>query len=147
LSWVGVHYGICRGSYNTSYLNSPLHHSPLCLPFHLRNSFNRYIFFHLYSCVQSICTIFTLLHPFLTSSPVPLVSTPLQARPVLLPFCSPILQKKGKRNYILACLRWLYREFSCGTFMYICITARFVWFPLYFFFLLYSLCYGSFNQF
>jgi hypothetical protein len=40
------------------------------------------------------CTIFTLLHPFPTSSPLLLVPTH-QTGPIL-PFCSPILQKKKK---------------------------------------------------
>jgi hypothetical protein len=69
LCWVGVHSGIYKGSYNISHLNS----SPLSFSFlhpHLRNSFNRYLFFHLHSYAHSVCTIFTLSHPFLTSSPL-----------------------------------------------------------------------------
>jgi hypothetical protein len=36
-------------------------------------------FFHLHTCVHSICTIFTLLHPIPTSSPFPLVDPSPQA--------------------------------------------------------------------
>jgi hypothetical protein len=39
---------------------------------HLRNSFNRYLFC-LHSCVHCICTIFSLLYPFPTSSRLPLI--------------------------------------------------------------------------
>jgi hypothetical protein len=47
------------------YLSSP----------HSWNSFNRC---HFYTWVHSISTIFTLLHPFLLSFPLPLASTPRQ---------------------------------------------------------------------
>jgi hypothetical protein len=38
--------------------------------------FQQVSFFHLHTWVHSTCTIFTLLHPFPTSSPRPLVPTP-----------------------------------------------------------------------
>jgi hypothetical protein len=42
-------------------------------------------FFYLHTCIHSICTIFTLLYPFLLFSPLPLVPTP-QTGPIL-PSC------------------------------------------------------------
>jgi hypothetical protein len=57
-------------------LNSPLHHSPLSpLPPFLEQ-FQQVSFFHFHIWVQNIFTIFTLLHPFLISSPIPLAPTP-----------------------------------------------------------------------
>jgi hypothetical protein len=46
--------------------------------------------------------------------------------------CSLILQKKGKMNNIIVCLRWLHREFPCSTSMYLCIFTWFSSFPLSF---------------
>jgi hypothetical protein len=46
-------------------LNSPCHHSSLFLPPFLED-FQQVSFFHLHTCVPSICTIFTLLHCFPT---------------------------------------------------------------------------------
>jgi hypothetical protein len=56
---------------------------------HSWNSFNNVSLFHLHACTHSICTIFTLLHPFPTSFLVPLIPTS-QTGPVLHS-CSPIL--------------------------------------------------------
>jgi hypothetical protein len=58
LCWVAVHCGIDKSSYNISYLNSPsLPFSFIFLPF-LEN-FQQVPFFHLHTCVHSICTIYT----------------------------------------------------------------------------------------
>jgi hypothetical protein len=76
-----VHCDIYKNSdnlSNVSSLNSPpppfstilLYSPPLFLNGH------QVSFFHLHTCVHSICTIFTLLHPFPTSSLLPLVPTP-----------------------------------------------------------------------
>jgi hypothetical protein len=60
--------------------------------------FQRVSFFHLHICIHSICTIFTLLHPFPTTSSPPLVApSPLGAGPVL-PSCSSILYKKKEEK-------------------------------------------------
>jgi hypothetical protein len=102
LCW--VHCGIYKDCYKYQIYHTwihLLHHSPLSpTPPHLRNSFNRYLFsvyFHLY-------TVFAPYSPSFTISPPPSPSgwyqTP-QTGPI--PFsCSPILQKKEKRNEIFA---------------------------------------------
>jgi hypothetical protein len=54
------------------------------------------IIFLLHTYVHNICTIFTLLLPFLTSYPLPPVPSP-QSGPVL-PSCSPILYKNRRRR-------------------------------------------------
>jgi hypothetical protein len=75
LCWVGVHCDIYKGSYNVStmsYLNSPLLPVVLYPPLpHSWNSFNRYPFliFHLHSYIYILCTLFTLLSIFPTTSP------------------------------------------------------------------------------
>jgi hypothetical protein len=70
---VGVYCSIDKGSYsisNTSFLNSPPPQFSFISSFcHWRNSFNRYLFFHLHSCVHSICAIIIPLLQFCTSSP------------------------------------------------------------------------------
>jgi hypothetical protein len=76
----------------------PLHHF---LSLHSSNSFNRCHFSYTYTFIQ-ICTIFTLPHPFPTSSPLPLVSSSpgrTCSTLLVLQFC------KRKINDIFACLR------------------------------------------
>jgi hypothetical protein len=41
--------------------------------------FQQVSFFHLHTCVHSICTIFTFLYPFPTSSPLPMGTDPTSA--------------------------------------------------------------------
>jgi hypothetical protein len=41
----------------------------------LLEQFQQVSFFHLHTCVHSVCTLFTLLYPFSTSSPPPIVPT------------------------------------------------------------------------
>jgi hypothetical protein len=60
-------------TYHTSI--HPLKHSLLSPPPHFWSSFNS-SHFHLHICEHSICTIFTLPHPFPISSPLPLVLNP-----------------------------------------------------------------------
>jgi hypothetical protein len=73
LCWVGVYYGMYKSSYNISnvlYFNSlpwpfsfiPFPHSQFL------ERFQQVSFFHLQTCVHSICTICTLPHPLSTSS-------------------------------------------------------------------------------
>jgi hypothetical protein len=64
-------------------------------------------FFHLQTCVHSICTIFTFLHPLSTSSRLPVVPTlPSPHTRVQKLFCPPVLQFcKRKKNDISVCLR------------------------------------------
>jgi hypothetical protein len=79
LVWVGVHGGICKCSYiKMSYLNSlPPSFSFIPSSPYSWNNFNRYHFsIYIHTCVHSICTIFTLLFPFPTSAPTPLVGIP-----------------------------------------------------------------------
>jgi hypothetical protein len=79
LCWVGVHCGIYKTSYNVSnisHLNSPpppFSFYPLLPPF--LEYFQQVSLFHLPICVHSICTIFTLPHPFPISSSLQLVPT------------------------------------------------------------------------
>jgi hypothetical protein len=72
----GVHCGSYKSFYNISnisYLNSrPPPFSFIPLPPFLEE-FQQVSFFHLHTCMHSICTIFTLLHPFPTSSPKPVL--------------------------------------------------------------------------
>jgi hypothetical protein len=74
LCWMGVHCGIYKSAYNMlniSYLNTrPPSFSFITLPPFL-DWFQQKSFFYLHTCVQSICTIFTLLYHFPTSSPPP----------------------------------------------------------------------------
>jgi hypothetical protein len=52
------------------------HHICICgLLFYFLECFQQVSFSHLHTCICNICTIFTLLHPLLTSSPLPLVPT------------------------------------------------------------------------
>jgi hypothetical protein len=77
LCWVWVHCGIYKDSYNVStisYLNSSL----LLLPFIFPspdswNRFNRYHFYIYMHVYTFFCTVFTLLHSFPTTFPLPLV--------------------------------------------------------------------------
>jgi hypothetical protein len=62
-------------------LNSPPSITLIYDETHSYNSFNRSHFFHLYTCIHNISTIFTCLHPFLISPPLPLV--PTQTGPIL----------------------------------------------------------------
>jgi hypothetical protein len=66
--------------------------------------FQQISFFRLHTYLYSICTIFTLLHHFSTSSPLPLVPSPKQNLfcSLILRFC--IRKEKGK-NEISGCLR------------------------------------------
>jgi hypothetical protein len=56
--------------------NRHFHPSPLFPLPRSWNSFNRYQFFILHTCVHSIFTILTLPFPFPTSSPLPLLPIP-----------------------------------------------------------------------
>jgi hypothetical protein len=63
--------------------------------------FQQVSFFHLHTCIHSICTIFTLPHPFPTSSSSHCYQPPRQDR-----FCPPVLgfckrEKKKKRTFCL----------------------------------------------
>jgi hypothetical protein len=74
-----VHCGIYKSSYSTSdisYLNLPPPPFSFIPPPSFLDQFQQVSIFHLYTCVHSICTIFTLPHPFSTSSTLPLVSIP-----------------------------------------------------------------------
>jgi hypothetical protein len=98
--WVWVHCAIykdyCNIS-NISYLNLPLPpFSFIPHTTHSWSSLNRYLFFHLHSCVYSFLHHIHPFTRFLTSSAFQLVST-TQSR-TNLTSCSPILQKKEKRN-------------------------------------------------
>jgi hypothetical protein len=62
---------------NILYLNSPLHHSPLNPPPAIPQIVSAGLVFHLNTCVHSICTIFILLYPFHTFSPLLLVPSTL----------------------------------------------------------------------
>jgi hypothetical protein len=73
-----VHWDIYKSSYSVSYLNSPLHHSPLSPSPHSWNSFNIShfsIFIHEY-------IIFHHIHP-----------PPTSQTGLVLPSCSPFLKK------------------------------------------------------
>jgi hypothetical protein len=92
---------------NVSYLNLPPSSSSF-IPSHPHSwsSFNRYHFSHLHICVHSICTTFTLPHPFPTSSPLPLIPT-FPSSPHRT--CSNLLVSdfvKEEKNYIFVGLRF-----------------------------------------
>jgi hypothetical protein len=53
-----------------------LNHCPLFPLTPFLEQFQQVSFFHLHTCVHNICIIFTLLHPFPTSSPLLLVLNP-----------------------------------------------------------------------
>jgi hypothetical protein len=102
-----VHCDIYKGSYNVSnmsYLNSPLHHSPLSPHPHSRNSFNRYLFsVHIHKY-----TVFALYSPSYTLSlppPPPTgIKTPTSQVGPVLPSCSPIFwrcKRKEKEMIVL----------------------------------------------
>jgi hypothetical protein len=76
----------------------PLYHSPLSPLTLFLEYFQQVSLFHLHTCVHSIRTIFTLLYPFPTSSPLPLVPTPRQDLfcPSVHRFC-----KNKKRHFCL----------------------------------------------
>jgi hypothetical protein len=108
----------------------PLHHSPLFPPPHFWNCFNRYhfsIYIHVYT---AFCTIFTLLHTFPTSFPLPHYQPPRQDL-----FCPPVLHFVKEKKDIFVCLRELCRKFPCGISVYISIVAWIGSSPLFFFFL------------
>jgi hypothetical protein len=73
----------------------PLHFSPLSPLPHSWSSFSRSQFSHLHTCVHSICTVFTLLHSFPTSSPSTGINPPPSAQSTC-PSCSLIVYKKQK---------------------------------------------------
>jgi hypothetical protein len=104
LWWVWVHCGIYKSSHSISNIKSfihSLHHSPLSL-LHSCSSFNRYIF-HLYTCIHSIYTIFTLLHPLSLPSSFPVEPNPVTKRDL---FGLPVLQFCKRKTYnIFVCLR------------------------------------------
>jgi hypothetical protein len=113
----------------------------MCVPFttlfyssHSWNSFNRSC---LHACAHSICTIFILFHHFPTSSPSHLYQIP-QTGPILS-YYSPILYKPKKKV-----ITFFLIKIATHVCMYI---TQFDSSPLFFFFLTYSLSYGSFNQF
>jgi hypothetical protein len=85
---------------NISYLNLPPPSLSFIPPYpHSWNSFKR-SHFSIYIHVHSICILFTLLHPFPTSSPLPLLSIP---PPILDLFCPPALwfSKRKKWHFCL----------------------------------------------
>jgi hypothetical protein len=94
--------GIYKCSYNVlsvTYLNSPspsFFYSP---SHHSWNNFSGY-HFSIYTCVHSICTIFTLPCPFSTSSPLSLVPPPEAGL-----FHTPVLQFCNEKKDIFVCLR------------------------------------------
>jgi hypothetical protein len=98
--------------------------------------FQQVSLFHLHTRVYvniGECTIFTLLYPFPTSSPIPLVWIP-QAGSVPRS-CSLILQKKKKWHFCL--FKIAIQGVSLWHFhMYICIIVWFGSSPLFFLFLL-----------
>jgi hypothetical protein len=64
------------------------------------NSFNRYLFFHLHSCVHNIRPHI----PFPHLLPLPLISTPINQAGPVAPSCSLILQKKERKKKWHFCL-------------------------------------------
>jgi hypothetical protein len=111
----GVHYGIYKSSYNISNTFHPIHLFPLFPHPCSWNSFNRYYFSIYVMCAHSICTVFTLPHPFPISSPFSLVPTtttvsPNPTGPALHPLFSNFVKKKKD---IFVCLRELHREYPC----------------------------------
>jgi hypothetical protein len=88
--------------------------------------------FFLSSCTQFLSHIHPLtpFHHLLPPLSIPCYQSP-QGEPDPSS-CSLILQKKGKMNNIIVCLRWLHREFPCSTSMYLCIFTWFSSFPLSF---------------
>jgi hypothetical protein len=96
-------------------------------------------FFHLHSCVHSICNIF-IFTPFPHHLPVPLVLTPSGS-------FAPLVLQFWKRNDIFACLRLLHREFPCGTSIYIYMYYSLIWFSMILAIGVYSLYYVAVHSF
>jgi hypothetical protein len=75
LSWVDIHCGIYKNFYNVSnisYLNSPPPQLSLFLPSpYSWNSFSKYHFWIFTHVSTLLCTVFTLLLPFLSSPSLP----------------------------------------------------------------------------
>jgi hypothetical protein len=80
---------------------------------------------HVYTVFSPYLPTFTISPP----SPPPLDTTPSSPRQDL--FYSPVLsfciRKEEEKNYIFSCLRYLHREFSSYTSMFICIIVLFLW--------------------
>jgi hypothetical protein len=85
----------------------PFHHSPLFSSPLIPEILSTGIFFQLHTCVHSICTIFTLLHPFPTSSSLLLVPN----TPSMTWFC----KRKKKMTFLLVATQ----GFSLCTSMYL----------------------------
>jgi hypothetical protein len=99
LCWVWVCCGIYKMSYNVSnisYLNSPLPLLSFIPSFpQFLETFEQYLFSFTYICAH-FYTIFTLLPPFPTTSPLPLVWTPISPGQDL--FYPPLILKKRKEK-------------------------------------------------
>jgi hypothetical protein len=99
-----------------------LYPPPPIIPGIVSTGFIFSIYLHVYTVFASYSPSYTLSLPSVSPLPPP-VPTPPDRTSSALQFYN-FVKEKGK-NDIFASLRWLHREFHCGTSTYICIIASF----------------------
>jgi hypothetical protein len=142
LCWMGIHYGIYKSSTTSviSYLNSPLHHSPLSyLPPFLE--YFQQVSSSIYIHVYTVFATYSLIHIFSSLPPSSQwYQEHVPRQDLLCQFCE-------KKKWYFCFLKIATQGVLCGTSICICIIVWFGSSPLFFFLLPQSLSYGGFKRF